>query len=206
MEQYIIKGGNPLVGEVVIGGAKNAALPVLAAAVMTDGKCMIDNMPDVRDINVLLQAMQEIGADVDRTGKHEVTISGKGIHPECDVHSMRTIQKIKNRGVEAGIAINPGTAADTIRPLLSLADYVLVMGVNPGFAGQAYIECVDEKIDHLLELKKIYDFDIVLDGACSPERIASLSAKGVKGFVLGTSALFGKEASYSDIMKTLRAL
>ena len=73
MEQYIIKGGNPLVGEVVIGGAKNAALPVLAAAVMTDGKCMIDNMPDVRDINVLLQAMQEIGADVDRTGKHEVT-------------------------------------------------------------------------------------------------------------------------------------
>ena len=52
MEQYIIKGGNPLVGEVVIGGAKNAALPVLAAAVMTDGKCMIDNMPDVRDINV----------------------------------------------------------------------------------------------------------------------------------------------------------
>ena len=44
------------------------------------------------------------------------------IHPECDVHSMRTIQKIKNRGVEAGIAINPGTAADTIRPLLSLAD------------------------------------------------------------------------------------
>ena len=47
MEQYIIKGGNPLVGEVVIGGAKNAALPVLAAAVMTDGKCMIDNMPDV---------------------------------------------------------------------------------------------------------------------------------------------------------------
>ena len=94
MEQYIIKGGNPLVGEVVIGGAKNAALPVLAAAVMTDGKCMIDNMPDVRDINVLLQAMQEIGADIDRTGKHEVTISGKGIHPECDV-DHEFIRKIR---------------------------------------------------------------------------------------------------------------
>ena len=94
MEQYIIKGGNPLVGEVVIGGAKNAALPVLAAAVMTDGKCMIDNMPDVRDINVLLQAMQEIGADIDRTGKHEVTISGKGIHPECDVDN-EFIRKIR---------------------------------------------------------------------------------------------------------------
>ena len=94
MEQYIIKGGNPLVGEVVIGGAKNAALPVLAAAVMTDGKCMIDNMPDVRDINVLLQAMQEIGADIDRTGQHEVTISGKGIHPECDVDN-EFIRKIR---------------------------------------------------------------------------------------------------------------
>ena len=65
MKQYVIKGGNPLVGEVVIGGAKNAALPVLAAAVMTDGKCLIDNMPDVRDINVLLQAMEGIGATIE---------------------------------------------------------------------------------------------------------------------------------------------
>ena len=79
MEQYIIKGGNPLVGEVVIGGAKNAALPVLAAAVMTDGKCMIDNMPDVRDINVMLEAIQEIGARVDRIDRHTVKINGSGI-------------------------------------------------------------------------------------------------------------------------------
>ena len=93
MEQYIIKGGNPLVGEVVIGGAKNAALPVLAAAVMTDGKCMIDNMPDVRDINVLLQAMQEIGADIDRTGKHEVTISGKGINIRVETFSRRRFNR-----------------------------------------------------------------------------------------------------------------
>ena len=49
MEQYIIKGGTPLVGEVVIGGAKNAALGILAAAIMTDGQCLIDNMPNVRD-------------------------------------------------------------------------------------------------------------------------------------------------------------
>lgn len=66
MEQYIIKGGNPLVGEVVIGGAKNAALGILAAAIMTDGECLIDNMPNVRDTNVLLQAMEGIGATIDR--------------------------------------------------------------------------------------------------------------------------------------------
>ena len=55
MEQYIIKGGNPLVGEVEIGGAKNAALAILAAAIMTDETVTIDNLPDVNDINVLLE-------------------------------------------------------------------------------------------------------------------------------------------------------
>ena len=57
MEQYVIKGGNPLVGEVEIGGAKNAALAILAAAVMTADTVLIENMPDVRDTNVMLQAM-----------------------------------------------------------------------------------------------------------------------------------------------------
>ena len=57
MEQYIIKGGNPLVGEVEIGGAKNAALAILAAAIMTDETVTIDNLPDVNDINVLLEAI-----------------------------------------------------------------------------------------------------------------------------------------------------
>lgn len=75
MEQYAIKGGNPLVGEVEIGGAKNAALPILAAAVMTDETVYIDNMPDVRDTNVLLKAMQNIGVMVERTGRHSVTIN-----------------------------------------------------------------------------------------------------------------------------------
>lgn len=77
MEQYIIKGGNPLKGEVTIGGAKNAALGILAAAVMTDGVCVIDNMPDVRDTNVLLQAIEGIGGSVVRKGAHDVEISGK---------------------------------------------------------------------------------------------------------------------------------
>ena len=62
MDQYIIKGGNPLVGDVTISGAKNAALGILAASIMTDEDVLIDNLPDVRDINVLLEAIQEIGA------------------------------------------------------------------------------------------------------------------------------------------------
>lgn len=79
MEQYIIKGGNPLVGEVEIGGAKNAALGILAAAIMTDDTVHIDNLPDVQDINVLLEAIHEIGAKVERVSRTSVLINGSGI-------------------------------------------------------------------------------------------------------------------------------
>ena len=79
MEQYIIKGGNPLVGEVEIGGAKNAALAILAAAIMTDETVLIDNLPDVNDINVLLEAIQGIGAMVQRVDRHTVKINGSAI-------------------------------------------------------------------------------------------------------------------------------
>ena len=76
MEQYIIKGGNPLVGEVEIGGAKNAALAILAAAIMTDETVLIENLPDVNDINVMLDAISEIGAMVQRIDRHTVKING----------------------------------------------------------------------------------------------------------------------------------
>ena len=79
MEQYVIKGGNPLYGEVKIGGAKNAALAILAAAIMTDETVTIDNLPNVRDINVLLQAIQEIGAKVERVNAHKAKINGSFI-------------------------------------------------------------------------------------------------------------------------------
>ena len=74
MEQYAIKGGNPLVGEVEIGGAKNAALPIIAAALMSEETVHIDNLPDVRDTNVLLEAMQSIGVMIKREDRHRVTI------------------------------------------------------------------------------------------------------------------------------------
>ncbi len=75
-----MKGGNPLVGEVTIGGAKNAALGILAASIMTDEDVLIENLPDVRDINVLLEAIQEIGASVDRIDRHTVKINASDIH------------------------------------------------------------------------------------------------------------------------------
>ncbi len=79
MEQYIIKGGNPLVGEVEIGGAKNAALGILAAAIMTDDTVVIDNLPDVQDIHALLGAISGIGAKVEKVGRMAWQINGSGI-------------------------------------------------------------------------------------------------------------------------------
>lgn len=93
MEQYIMKGGIPLHGDVEIGGAKNAALAILAAAIMTDDDVLIDNLPDVRDINVLLQAISDIGATVDRLNRHTVRINGKSIH-SCQIN-YEYIKKIR---------------------------------------------------------------------------------------------------------------
>ena len=79
MEQYIIRGGIPLHGEVEIGGAKNAALGILAAAIMTDDEVLIENLPDVRDVNVMLEAMSQIGVQVDRLTPHSVMLCGADI-------------------------------------------------------------------------------------------------------------------------------
>lgn len=95
MEQYVMKGGHPLCGEVVIGGAKNASLGVLAAAVMTDGECLIENMPDVRDTNVMLQAIAGIGGTVTRLDANTVRISGKNIRRESTIVDGEYIRKIR---------------------------------------------------------------------------------------------------------------
>ena len=91
--QYIIKGGTPLHGEVTIGGAKNAALGILAAALMTNDTVVIDNLPDVRDINVLLDAIQGIGATVKRREPHVVEINGSTIKDNTiDYDSVRKMR------------------------------------------------------------------------------------------------------------------
>lgn len=92
MEQYVIKGGRPLAGEVVINGAKNAALGIIAAAVMTDEPVTIENLPDVWDINVLLDAIEEIGAVVDRIDRHTVRIVGCIDTTSVDNESMRKMR------------------------------------------------------------------------------------------------------------------
>lgn len=76
----IMKGGNPLVGDVTISGAKNAALGILAASIMTDEDVVIENLPDVSDINALLDAIRHLGAKVERPDRHTVRINARDIH------------------------------------------------------------------------------------------------------------------------------
>ena len=114
MEQYAIKGGNPLVGEVEIGGAKNAALPILAAAIMTDETVVIENVPDVRDTNALLQAMQSIGVIVEKIDRHTVKINGSQIHGHVIEDDL--IKKIRASYYLIGAMLGKYKKAEVVLP------------------------------------------------------------------------------------------
>lgn len=128
------------------------------------------------------------------------------IHPQTDKIASSTLMAIKKAGCSAGIAVDPFVSVESVYEMLNIVDYVLVMTVNPGFAGQKYIDFVTDKIIRLAELKEKFGFKIIIDGACSPEKIKELSALGADGFVLGTSALFGKGIDYGTIFEKLRTL
>ena len=126
------------------------------------------------------------------------------VHPESTYAAEYVIEKLRKLGISPGIAINPGTSVYTVTELLNIVDKVLVLCVNPGHAGRQFEAYVTKKIDKLLEIRQDYEFEIYLDGACTLERIKIYSQKGVKGFVLGTSVLFGHKKSYKEVMKQIR--
>lgn len=126
------------------------------------------------------------------------------IHPEAEYHPSTTLQAIINAGMVPGIAINPGTSVETVMEMLRIVKKVLLMSVNPGNAGQMYLPYVGHKIEKLLSLKDEMDFEIYWDGACGMEKIKQFAPKGIKGFVLGTTVLFGKDREYGDIIKDIR--
>lgn len=128
------------------------------------------------------------------------------IHPEAEYHPAVTLQRIIDAGMVPGIAINPGTSVETVMEMLRIVKKVLVMSVNPGNAGQMFLPYVGKKITKLLALKDDMEFEIFWDGACSADKILEFAPKGVDGFVLGTSLLFGKNRPYADILNDVRKL
>ncbi len=128
------------------------------------------------------------------------------IHPEAEYHPSTTLQSIINAGMIPGIAINPGTSVETVMEMLRIVKKVLVMSVNPGNAGQMYLPYVGKKITKLLALKEEMDFEIYWDGACGADKILEYAPRGVKGFVLGTTLLFGKKQAYGETLQDIRDL
>lgn len=128
------------------------------------------------------------------------------IHPEAEYHPSTTLQKVINAGLIPGIAINPGTSVETIYEMLRIVKKVLVMSVNPGNAGQMYLPYVGEKIKKLLEYRKEMDFEVYWDGACSADRIKTFAPMGIRGFVLGTTLLFGKDRPYEELIREIRRI
>ena len=179
MEQYIIKGGNPLVGEVEIGGAKNAALPILAASIMTDETVVIENLPDVNDINVLLDALSGIGASVQRIDRHTVRINGAGVS-DMDIEYDQ-IKKIRasyyflgallGRFKRAAVAL-PGGCVIGSRPIDQHLKGFRALGVDIEIEqGKIVAETEQLKGTHLY-------FDVVSVGATINVMMAAAMAEG----------------------------
>lgn len=122
------------------------------------------------------------------------------IHPESERYVVKTLAHIKERGAAPGIAVNPDTSVASISEILNMCEYVLVMTVNPGFAGQSFIDFTRNKVIQLAQMKEKYGYKLMIDGHCSPDVIEDLSGVGADGFILGSSALFRKEKTYAELM------
>lgn len=131
------------------------------------------------------------------------------VHYESELHIMRTLEKIKAKGIKAGLAVNPATPTECLKYPSELIDMALVMTVNPGFSGQRIIPFAERKVRETRELLDSLgkgDILIEVDGNISPENGMKLSKQGADIFVLGTSALFLKDSDIKDAAEKFRQM
>lgn len=127
------------------------------------------------------------------------------VHVEAGPHIHRSLQAIRDLGKRAGIALNPGTPASAIEPLLDLVDLVLVMTVNPGFGGQSFIPSTLETIRRIRAMSAGRDIDIEVDGGIGPETVAEAARAGANAFVAGNAVFKGGPAGYAERIAAIRA-
>ena len=140
-----------------------------------------------------LQAFADAGADI-------ITI-----HPEAGAHWHRSLQAIKAMGKKAGLAINPGTPTSVLDHVMDLVDLVLVMTVNPGFGGQAFIPLLDKISDVRARIKATgRDIDLEVDGGINPDTAKQVIAAGANVLVAGTAVFKGGPSTYASAIKSLR--
>ena len=127
------------------------------------------------------------------------------IHPDADPQPAATLQEIRRLGMKAGIAVDPSTSMASVEALLPLTDYVLIMTVYPGFAGQSYLLYVDDKIVQFSREQERYGYQILLDGGITAEAVKRMKLHNV-GMVLGTMLFDHPRSEYARIIQELKAL
>ncbi|MEH6487371.1 ribulose-phosphate 3-epimerase [Hyphomonas oceanitis] len=128
------------------------------------------------------------------------------VHPEAGPHVHRTLQAIRAAGMRPGVALNPGTPASIVEPLLDNVDLILVMSVNPGFGGQSFIESQLRKVEQLRHMIDQTGRDIILeiDGGLNSETAPRAIAAGVTAIVAGSAVFKGGPSAYGDNIRALR--
>ncbi len=172
--------------------------PAVAAAIKR--YCVTgDGTPVPLDVHLMVEPVDELAAAFCEAGADLVSF-----HPEASRHVDRTLSLIHDAGAKTGLVFNPGTSLAALEWVIDKVDLVLLMSVNPGFGGQAFIESTYEKIDFARRLIDDSGRDIRLqvDGGVKTDNIADVAAAGADTFVAG-SAIFG-QASYRDAIDAMR--
>jgi ribulose-phosphate 3-epimerase len=157
------------------------------------------------DVHLMVKPVDRIIPDFAAAGASYITF-----HPEASEHVDRTLQLIKNEGCKAGLVFNPATPLDVLEYALPACDMVLLMSVNPGFGGQAFIPYVLDKARAVRKMidERGLDCRLEIDGGVKADNIAEVAAAGIDTFVSG-SGIFGKKNdadphNYDSIIKKMR--
>ena len=152
------------------------------------------------DVHLMVEPVDRIVPDFAKAGASLVSF-----HPEASRHVHRTIQLIKAEGCKAGLVLNPGTPVDVLDWVLDELDMVLLMSVNPGFGGQAFIPSTLDKLRRVREMidNSGRDIRLEIDGGVKADNIREIAAAGADTFVAG-SAIFGA-ADYADVIARMKA-
>ncbi len=163
-------------------------------------KALRPHTDKVMDVHLMIAPVDPYLAAFADAGSDIITI-----HVEAGPHLHRSLQAIKALGVKAGVSLNPSTPEDTVAYVKDLVDLVLVMSVNPGFGGQAFIPSAVEKVARLREMFAGRDVQIEVDGGVTPETAPALARAGADVLVAG-SAVFkgGTEENYKANISAIR--
>ncbi|MEL6363271.1 MAG: ribulose-phosphate 3-epimerase [Pseudomonadota bacterium] len=153
------------------------------------------------DVHLMISPVDPYLAEFADAGADILTV-----HPEAGPHVHRTLQTVRSLGVKTGLALNPGTPAEVVAPVLDLLDLVLVMSVNPGFGGQSFIDSQLSKIEKIRELIERTGSvaEIEVDGGVNPETAARVFSAGATVLVAGSAVFKGGAERYADNIRALR--